>query len=138
MIFEDFDMDGTVTVTPGTLSPDDRQAMLRTRRAEADPDFPCRIWARFRWEGTDNDYCYTCYCYRDLLDFEKRNPRLVLQDWGAEKAPYHYPPRVTDLADGHFHWRYQIEGAAKILGYNTARETAPTMRRRGDEYIIRH
>ena len=113
-------------------------SMLRTRRAEADPDFPCRILARFRWKGTANDYCYTCYCYRDLLDFEKRNPRLELQDWVASKARYLYPPKVTDLSDGHFHWRYQIEGAAKILGYNTAREVAPTMRRRGDEYIIRH
>ena len=136
MIFEDFNIDGTVTVTatPSTPSP----AMLRARRAEADPDFPCRIWAAFRWKGTDTDYTTSFDCYGQLLDFEKRNPRLELQDWVASKARYLYPPKVTDLADGHFHWRYQIEGAAKILGYNTAREVAPTMRRRGDEYIIRH
>ena len=136
MIFEDFDMDGTVTVTatPSTPSP----AMLRARRAEADPDFPCLIWAAFRWKGTDTDYTTSFDNYGQLRDFEKRNPRLELQDWVASKARYLYPPKVTDLSDGHFHWRYQIEGAAKILGYNTARETASTMRRRGDEYIIRH
>lgn len=57
-------------------------------KVAADANHPCRIHARFRWAGTDNDVC----CYFNAQDefdtFCKKYPELVLQDVEYSKAKY--------------------------------------------------
>ena len=64
------------------------QSDIIESKVAADRNHPCRIVARFRWKGTDNDCVYGFDTPDQFDTFCERNARLILQDVEYRKARY--------------------------------------------------
>ena len=96
----------------------------RYERAQRDRDWPCQIVAVFRWRGTANEYFDSFNSEAAFREFQAKNAgRLELWDCFYHKARYIREidsPKVIDYNDG-YHTQAQIQEAASILGYCTAK-----------------
>lgn len=94
----------------------------RYERAQRDPNYPHQVLAIFRLAGTLNDNGRS---FDSLTDFRAfigtpEGQRYDLRDYFIHKARYGAGPRVNDYNDG-YHTMAQIQEAAAILGYCTAK-----------------